>query len=90
MDQRIKQLFRIINLPNEAPEKRITMEPNTWKERELGTRRVGRPRLNWFKYTKEEVAHQVRIKNTEFRDKEFEQLKRSVYVDFQIIIGTKI
>lgn len=50
-NQRIKRLAKLITEGHNDPAAKATMDLDTWQEHDTGTRRAGRPRINWLTET---------------------------------------
>ena len=62
---RIKRLAKLIHFGNEDPAAKATMDMDTWKPHNTGTRRVGQPRINWLAETMQDMWKIARKNTTE-------------------------
>jgi hypothetical protein len=75
--RKIKLLGHIIRAPNNDPLRQVTFKDNTAERPERGTLRVGRPKQNWIKATKEAVWTTKLLQFTEY--KETKQQDKKIY-----------
>ena len=62
---RIAYLAKLIHRGHKEPGTTVTMDPQTLAAIDHGKKRVGQPRLNWYKVTLDEMWQIVRVKSQE-------------------------